>query len=478
MNLYLQNQHFDELLTNTGRPRRVAAGVVSWLRRQSPEAMQHYHGAAELAVKQMGISFAVYSEDGNLDRAWPFDIIPRLISNKEWQQVKLGLEQRSKALNQFINDIYNDKRILREGIIPPDLVLSSPNYQPESENVVPKHGAWAHICGTDLVRDHRGQFRVLEDNLRVPSGVSYMIENRELSKRIVPELFENHSVLPVDDYPSHLYKMLVSISNSERKRPCIVVLTPGTFNSAYFEHAYLAKEMGVELVEGSDLFVADDDYVYMNTVEGEIKVDVVYRRVGEEFLDPEVFRKDSTIGVPGIMRAWKKGNVAIANAPGAGVADDKAIYAFVPQMIRYYLKEEPLVQGVKTYLCREAEDLAYVQDNIEHLVIKPVNESGGYGLLVGPHSTPSERARFSKLIKDHPENYVGQPTLSLSTAPTLIGDLVAPRHLDLRPFTLSGGDTWVSAGGLTRVALKEGSLVVNSSQGGGSKDTWIVETEV
>lgn len=438
--------------------------------------MQRYHGAAERAVKQMGISFAVYSEAGNIDRAWPFDIIPRLIAHAEWQQVSLGLAQRTKALNRFINDVYNGQQIFKAGIVPEKLVVDSPNYRPECENVVPKHGAWAHICGTDLVRDHHGRFLVLEDNLRVPSGVSYMIENRELSKRVVPELFANHSVLPVDDYAGQLYKTLVSISPSDRKRPCIVVLTPGIFNSAYFEHAYLAKEMGAELVEGSDLYVGDDDMVYMNTVEGVVRVDVIYRRLNEEFLDPEVFRKDSTLGVPGLMRAWKKGNVGIANAPGAGVADDKAIYAFVPDMIRFYLKEEPLLQSVKTHLCRNAKELTYVQDNIEKLVIKPVNESGGYGLLVGPHSTAAERNRFSKLIQEHPENYIGQPTLSLSTVPTLIGGAIAPRHLDLRPFTLCGADTWVTAGGLTRVALKEGSLVVNSSQGGGSKDTWVVET--
>ncbi len=438
--------------------------------------MQRHHSAAELAVKQMGISFAVYSEAGNIDRAWPFDIIPRLISSTEWQQVSLGLAQRSKALNLFINDVYNGQKIIDDGLVPAELVLDSPNFQPQCVGVTPKHGAWAHICGTDLVRDHRGQFLVLEDNLRVPSGVSYMIENRELSKRVVPELFANHSVLPVDDYASHLYKTLVSVSPSERKRPCIVVLTPGVFNSAYFEHAYLAKEMGVELVEGSDLYVTDDDVVYMNTVEGDVKVDVIYRRINEEFLDPEVFREDSTLGTPGLMRAWKKGNVAIANAPGAGVADDKAIYAFVPAMIRYYLQEEPLLHSVKTYLCRNEPEFAYVRENIDQLVIKPVNESGGYGILVGPHSSAAERKKFAKLLKRNPDNYIAQPTLSLSTVPTLVDGGVGPRHLDLRPFTLLGSDTWVTSGGLTRVALKEGSLVVNSSQGGGSKDTWIVET--
>ena len=339
----------------------------------------------------------------------------------------------------------------------------------------PRFGVWAHVCGSDLVRDGDGKFYVLEDNLRVPSGVSYMLENREITKRVLPELFENYSILPVDDYPSKLYQTLASLSPRERRRPCIVVLTPGIYNSAYFEHAYLAQGMGAELVEGSDLLVADDDCVYMRTVDGPVQVDVIYRRIDEEFMDPEVFRPDSMLGVPGLMRAWKAGKVAIANAPGSGVADDKVIYAYVPEMIRYYLKEKPLLASVPTYLCMLEKDREYVLKNLDKLVVKPANESGGYGIMVGPHSSAAVRRKFARLIEENPRNYVAQPTLSLSTAPTYIDDAVEPRHLDLRPFILQGKDSWVTPGGLTRVALVKGSLVVNSSQGGGSKDTWIVE---
>ena len=339
----------------------------------------------------------------------------------------------------------------------------------------PAQSAWANVCGTDLVRDNAGHFFVLEDNLRVPSGVSYMIENREVTKRVLPELFYDHSILPVDDYPSRLFEMLASLAPGERKKPNIVVLTPGIYNSAYFEHAYLAREMGVELVEGGDLFVSENNYVQMSTVDGPVRVDVIYRRINEEFLDPEVFEKDSLLGVAGLMRAWKSGNVSIANSPGSGVADDKAIYAFVPTIIRYYLKQEPILHNVRTYLCRDPRHLEFVLKNIRKLVVKPVNESGGYGILVGPHSTDLERSKYIKRLEKNPENYVAQPTLALSTAPTVIEGNIEPRHLDLRPFILQGKKIWATNGGLTRVALKKGSLVVNSSQGGGSKDTWIVE---
>lgn len=439
--------------------------------------MAFYRDAAELAIKEMGISFTVYSDGTNIDRAWPFDIVPRIIPARDWRKVSRGLAQRTRALNCFIQDVYGQQKILKDGLIPPKLVLASPNYRQECYGMTPKHKAWAHVSGTDLVRDENGIFRVLEDNLRVPSGVSYMIENRELTKRILPQLFENHSVLPVDDYPSQLYKTLCSIAPTDRKRPTIVVLTPGIFNSAYFEHAYLAQGMGVELVEGRDLQVRDNNQVYMHTIDGEVQVDVIYRRINEEFLDPESFRRDSVLGTPGLMRAWHAGNVAIANAPGAGVADDKAIYAYVPEMIRYYLGQKPIIKNVPTLLCRNAKDLDYVLQNIEQLVVKPVNESGGYGVFVGPHCSKAEAKRVAALVESNPENYVAQPTLSLSTAPTLTPSELSPRHLDLRPFILQGKDIWVSQGGLTRVALKEGSLVVNSSQGGGSKDTWIVETE-
>jgi uncharacterized circularly permuted ATP-grasp superfamily protein len=472
---YRADAFYDELLTSSGRPRLAARGVVKLLQTLSEEEMNSRRAAAELAIREMGVSFTIYSEGKNIDRAWPFDIIPRVIAAKDWAQVSLGLAQRSRALNCFIDDIYNRQRILADGIVPADIVLDSSNYKSPCAGVSPRHGAWAHICGTDLVRDQRGKFFVLEDNLRVPSGVSYMLENREITKRVLPELLENYSIQPVDDYPSRLHSTLASLSPRPQRRPSIVVLTPGIYNSAYFEHAFLAQRMGAELVEGSDLFVDTDDALYMRTVDGPIRVDVVYRRIDDDFLDPEVFRADSALGVPGIMRAWKAGNVAIANAPGAGVADDKVVYAFVPDMIRYYLNEQPLLASVKTYLCMNDRDREYVLDNLDKLVVKPANESGGYGIMIGPHVSKAKRAEFARLIEDNPRNYIAQPVLSLSTAPTYIDKHVEPRHLDLRPFILQGKDTWVTPGGLTRVALVRGSLVVNSSQGGGSKDTWIVE---
>jgi uncharacterized circularly permuted ATP-grasp superfamily protein len=472
---YEAGDFFDELITPKGQPRMAARQAVKLLQSLPAEEMNARRAAAELAIKEMGISFTVYTEGGNIDRAWPFDIIPRVIPAKDWAVVSKGLTQRSRALNCFIDDIYNGQKILKDGVVPADIVLDSPNYRPECAGFSPRFGVWAHICGSDLVRNADGKFYVLEDNLRVPSGVSYMVENREITKRVLPELFENYSILPVDDYPSRLYQTLASLSPRDRKRPCVVVLTPGIYNSAYFEHAFLAQGMGAELVEGGDLFVDDSDTVHMRTVDGPVRVDVVYRRIDEDFMDPEVFREDSTLGVPGLMRAWKAGKVAIANAPGAGVADDKVVYAYVPDMIRYYLKEEPLIESVPTYLCMREDDRDYVLKNLKDLVVKPANESGGYGLMVGPHSTQAVHRKFAKLINKNPRNYIAQPTLRLSTAPTYIDDLVQPRHLDLRPFILQGKDTWVTPGGLTRVALVKGSLVVNSSQGGGSKDTWIVE---
>jgi len=470
-------EFFDELITDTGRPRVAARNAVKMLQAQSTEELAARRAAAELAIREMGISFTIYSEGRNIDRAWPFDIIPRIITAKEWQKVSLGLAQRSRALNCFIDDIYNKQKILADGVLPADIVLESGNYKAQCADVSPRYGAWAHICGTDLVRDKNGRFYVLEDNLRVPSGVSYMLENREITKRVLPELFENHSILPVDDYPSRLYSTLASLSPREQKRPCIAVLTPGIFNSAYFEHAYLAQGMGAELVEGSDLFVAEDDCLYMRTVDGPERVDVVYRRIDDDFLDPEVFRPESTLGTPGLFRAWRKGNVGLANAPGAGVADDKVIYTFVPAIIKYYLGEEPIIPNVPSFLCVNPQHRKHVLENLATMVVKPANESGGYGMLVGPASSKKERALFADLIKKNPRNYMAQPALKLSTAPTLCGNNIEPRHLDLRPFTLSGKNHYVTPGGLTRVALRKGSLVVNSSQGGGSKDTWIVDTE-
>jgi len=427
-------------------------------------------------VKEMGVSFTVYSDSGNIDRAWPFDIIPRTIAARQWERAAAGLKQRLQALNMFINDLYHEQKIIKDKVIPEFVLKQSKNYRKECEGVTPAFGVWAHICGTDLVRAGDGEFYVLEDNLRVPSGVSYMLENRAITKRVLPELFNEVSIAPVDDYPDRLFDTLESLSPRKVKKPVIAVLTPGIFNSAYFEHAYLAQQMGCELVEGSDLVVQSDDCVYMKTISGLERVDVIYRRIDDLFLDPEVFIKDSVLGVAGLMRAWHKGNVALANAPGAGVADDKVVYAFVPQVIKYYLDQDPIIPNVETYLCYDDAQREYVLANLDKLVVKPANESGGYGMLVGPHSTKKERETFADLIKSNPRNYIAQPTLKLSTAPTLVGkNELEPRHLDLRPFILQARDSYVTRGGLTRVALKKGSLVVNSSQGGGSKDTWIVD---
>ncbi|MFW1678022.1 circularly permuted type 2 ATP-grasp protein [Pontibacter sp. JAM-7] len=475
---YAPGDFFDELIDAKLKPRPTATKLVEYLQSLSTEELKRRKQLAEATVQEMGVSFTVYTDEGNIDRAWPFDIIPRTISASQWSKTEAGLKQRLTALNMFINDLYNKQEIIKDGVVPEAIIKESANFRPECVGITPPHGVWANICGTDLVRDVDGEFYVLEDNLRVPSGVSYMIENREITKRVLPELFENDSILPVDGYPAALFDMLKSLSPRRVKQPEIVVLTPGIFNSAYFEHAFLAQQMGAELVEGNDLVVQDDDCVYMKTISGLERVDVIYRRIDDAFIDPDVFRKDSMLGVPGLMRAWKAGNVALANAPGAGVADDKVVYAYVPDIIRYYLNEEPLLPNVETFLCDDPEQREYVLDNLDKLVVKPANESGGYGMLVGPHSTKKDQAKFAELIKADPRNYIAQPTLSLSTAPALVGSGVPePRHLDLRPFILQAKETYVTTGGLTRVAMKKGSLVVNSSQGGGSKDTWIVEEE-
>ncbi len=472
---YEANDLFDELIGTTSRPRKAARSVCKYLSSLRENELQDISHAAEMAMHVMGITFTVYSEGTGIDRTWPFDIIPRVISAREWARTEEGLIQRVKALNCFIDDIYHEQNIIKDEIFPEEVLADSVNFRKECVGIDPPLGIWAHICGSDLVRDKDGTLYVLEDNLRVPSGVSYMLENRMVMKRVFPELFEDYSIQPVDDYPTRLFDMLASMSPRPADYPTIVVLTPGIYNSAYFEHSYLAQQMGVELVEGSDLMVSEDDCVYMRTIEGLERIDVIYRRVDDLFLDPEVFEPESTLGIPGIMRAWSKGNVAIANAPGAGVADDKVVYAFVPKMIEYYLGEKAIIPNVQTYLCMYKDECDYVLNNLDKLVVKPANESGGYGMLIGPNSTKKEREQFADLIKKKPRNYVAQPTLSLSTAPTLCDGKLEPRHLDLRPFILSGESSYVTRGGLTRVALKKGSLVVNSSQGGGSKDTWIVE---
>jgi uncharacterized circularly permuted ATP-grasp superfamily protein len=469
---------YDELMRATGRPRPAAKDLCQYLRALKDDEIHHSRAAAELAIHIMGITFTVYTEEeGSIDRAWPFDIIPRIIARDEWTRIERGLRQRVHALNLFIDDLYHEQRILRDRVVPRELITESKNFRKQCIGVDPPLGVWAHVCGSDLVRDRDGTVYVLEDNLRVPSGVSYMLENRAVMKRVFPDLFQSYSILPVDDYPSQLYDMLSSLSPRDVAQPEIVVLTPGVFNSAYFEHSYLAQQMGAELVEGSDLLVGDDDCVYMRTVEGLARVDVIYRRVDDLFLDPEAFNPDSLLGVRGLIRAWKSGKVALANAPGAGVADDKVVYAFVPEIIRYYLDEAPLLQNVPTFKCIDKQERDHVIENIARMVVKPANESGGYGMLVGPEASADERERFKRLIRRDPRNYVAQPYLTLSTTPTLVGTRVEPRHVDLRPFILSGRDISVTTGGLTRVALRKGSSVVNSSQGGGSKDTWVVDME-
>jgi len=476
-NRYPVNGFYDELITSGRRARTSAGRLLQCLKKMDQADLQQRKEAAELAIKTMGITFTVYSEGENIDREWPYDIIPRIIPLREWQRIEKGLEQRLTALNHFIDDIYNEQKILKNKVVPASLLKTSSNYRKECQGMKPVFGVWAHICGSDLIRDRDGTIYVLEDNLRVPSGVSYMLENRKVTKRIFPELFEDYNILPMGDYPSHLLDTLSAISPRPMDYPEAVVLTPGIFNSAYFEHAFLAQQMGAELVEGSDLIVGDDDCVYMKTIEGLSRIDVIYRRIDDLFIDPEVFNPDSVLGVPGLMRAWKKGNVALANAPGAGVADDKVVYTYVPEMIRYYLDEDAIIPNVPSFSCADEKQRQHVLANLGQLVVKPANESGGYGMLIGPQSSGRQRAEMARRIKASPRNYIAQPVITLSTVPTICENSIEPRHVDLRPFTLQSDRTYVTAGGLTRVALVKGSLVVNSSQGGGSKDTWVVGPE-
>jgi uncharacterized circularly permuted ATP-grasp superfamily protein len=473
----------DELVGPGGGPRAAGRALMRYLTETDGDEIALRQQAAELAIKAMGITFTVYhsegegSQAGSIDRAWPLDIIPRTISRKEWQKIEAGLKQRAAALNLFIDDVYHEQKFIKDGLMPASIISTSKNFRPVVQGIAPPLGTWAHICGSDLIRDKDGTVYVLEDNLRVPSGVSYMLENRQVVKRVFPELFESAAILPVDDYPSQLYDMLAALSPRKETRPEVVVLTPGIYNSAYFEHSYLARQMGCELVEGRDLAVDSDDVVYMQTVRGWTRVDVIYRRIDDDFLDPEVFRKDSSLGVPGLMRAWAKGNVALANAPGAGVADDKLVYTYVPDMIKYYLGEDAILANVPSYRCGDDKQLSHVLSHLDQLVVKPVDGSGGYGMLMGPMSTKTERGKFADSLRTDPRSFIAQPVVTLSTVPTLVEDRLEPRHVDLRPFILSGRETNVTTGGLTRVALRKGSLVVNSSQGGGSKDTWIVDTD-
>ncbi len=474
---YACGEFYDELVAADGTPRPHARLLADFFSELQPKELAERQRAVDSTIVDMGICFTIYSEGDNIDRSWPLDVVPRAMSGKEWDRIEEGLKQRLAALNMFIDDLYNDRRILKDKVVPAELIDSSKNYLAPCRGVSPRYGVWAHICGSDLVRDGDGTVYVLEDNLRVPSGVSYMLENRNVIKRVFPSLFRNHRIRPVSEYPSDLCDMLESIAPESRDGDTteVVVLTPGIYNSAYFEHSYLARTMGVELVEGGDLVVRDDDCVYLRTVAGLTRVDTIYRRIDDTFIDPEAFRPDSMLGVPGLMRAWRAGNVALANAPGSGVADDKVIYSYVPEIIRYYLDQDAIIPNVPTWRCSDAKHLDHVLKNIADLVVKPANESGGYGMLVGPHASQAEHEQFRQLLKSNPRNYIAQPTLALSTAPTLCEEGIEPRHLDLRPFILQGRDVSVTAGGLTRVAMQKGSLVVNSSQGGGSKDTWIVE---
>jgi uncharacterized circularly permuted ATP-grasp superfamily protein len=473
---YPQAGCYDELLDEHVRPRPAARALFDYVNSLGAKELVARRESVDAAIMAMGITFTVYSDAGNIDRAWPFDIIPRTMSMREWERIDAGLKQRLTALNLFINDLYNEQKIVKDGVFPLEVLDGSKNFRKQCVGMTPRFGVWAHICGTDLVRNNDGTVYVLEDNLRVPSGVSYMLENRQLMKRLFPELFKSSDILPVDDYPTQLHDTLAALSPRPGDRPVVVVLTPGIYNSAYFEHSYLAQKMGAILVQGSDLVVGSDDCVYMKTIAGLHRVDVIYRRIDDDFLDPEAFRPDSALGVPGLMRAWRAGKVGIANAPGAGVADDKVVYTFVPKIIKYYLDQDAILPNVPSYMCMYEDQRDYVLSHLDELVVKPANESGGYGMLIGPRASAEERATFAELIRANPRNYMAQPTLAISTAPTLVGDQLAPRHLDLRPFVLQSDKLYATTGGLTRVALREGSLIVNSSQGGGSKDTWIVNT--
>lgn len=466
---------YDELISSNRVARPIAKNAWKFLSSLNKNQAKQRQELCQKLIRDMGISFTVYGEGSTIDRNWPLDIVPRLISASQWQKIERGLKQRLRALNLFINDLYHKQHVLKDKVIPDAVVLNSPHLRKVCRNVNPVGNIWAHICGTDLVRDSDGEFYVLEDNLRIPSGVSYVLENRLVMKKMLPELFSQMSIRSVDSYPNELLKMLLTLSPRRVKNPHVVVLTPGVYNSAYFEHSYLAHQMGVELVEGQDLFVDSDKKLYMKTIYGPKQVDVLYRRVDDDFLDPRTFDPDSLLGVPGIMAAWKARNLTLVNAPGAGVADDKVIYSFVPKLIKYYLSEEPLLPNVQTWLCLDKKSKDYVLENIHELVVKPANASGGYGIMVGPKSSKKEHQEYKKLIEKSPRHYIAQTPIQLSTAPTMIGGKLEPRHLDLRPFTLMSKDSaYVLPGGLTRVALRQGSLIVNSSQGGGSKDTWVV----
>jgi uncharacterized circularly permuted ATP-grasp superfamily protein len=468
---------FDEMTGGDGTIRPSYSELKRWLTEIRPDVLDYRRREAELLFRRIGITFAVYGEAESTERLIPFDVIPRVLAAAEWDTVRRGLEQRTKALNAYIRDVYGRREILRAGAVPEDLVFQNPVFRPEMNGQKVPHDIYVHIAGIDIVRVDSDTFYVLEDNARTPSGVSYMLENREIMLRLFPELFSRHRVAPVEHYPDDLLATLKSVAPTAASAdPTVVLLTPGVYNSAYYEHSFLADKLGVELVEGRDLLVKGE-VVYMRTTEGLKRVDVIYRRIDDDFLDPLAFRPDSALGVPGIMSAYQAGQVTLANAVGTGIADDKAVYSYMPEIVKFYLGEEPILKNVPTWRCREEDHLSYVLDHIEELVVKEVHGSGGYGMLVGPKSDKATIAAFRSKLKSDPKNFIAQPTLALSTCPTCVEEGVAPRHVDLRPFVLTGRDrVRIVPGGLTRVALKKGSLVVNSSQGGGTKDTWILDT--
>ncbi len=470
---YNTDGFFDEMFSPKNAPRRETKALIKRLEALPPGELQLRQRAAEHALLQLGITFNVYGDAAGTERIFPFDVVPRVVGAAEWNRIERGLKQRIEALNLFLDDLYHSQKIIKDGVVPEEVIRSAKSFRAECVGLNPPRGIWCHITGTDLVRDGDGEVYVLEDNLRCPSGVSYVLENRQVMKRTFPQLFEATRIRPVVDYTSRLLEMLESIAPVSVQSPRVVVLTPGPHNSAYFEHSFLAQQMGVELVEGRDLVVADG-LVMMRTTKGFERVDVIYRRIDDDFLDPQTFRSDSALGVPGLMKVYKEGRVGLANAPGTGVADDKVVYAYIPKVIKYYLDQDPIIPNVPTYMCWDEKDRAHVLKNLEKLVVKAANESGGYGMLVGPHASEREREEFAVKIQESPRNYTAQPTLSLSRVPVLVDDHFEGRHVDLRPYILYGQSIYVLPGGLTRVALKKGSLVVNSSQGGGSKDTWVL----
>ncbi|HQU41966.1 MAG TPA: circularly permuted type 2 ATP-grasp protein [Pirellulales bacterium] len=470
---YLTEGFYDEMFQADGRPRATSAALFERLSTLSDGELQRRQKAADLTLLDMGITFNVYGHADGTEKVWPLDLVPRIVPGDEWDFIERGLKQRIRALNLFIDDVYHKRQILRDGVVPEELLTSAKCLLDACTGLSPPGGIWCHVTGTDLVRDGDGQMYVLEDNLRCPSGVSYVLENREVMKRTMPLAFEGLRILPVEDYPERLLETLQHVAPPGIGGPNVVVLTPGVYNAAYFEHSFLAQQMGVELVEGRDLVVADG-HVCTRTTKGLKRVDVIYRRIDDTFLDPRTFKADSALGIPGLMDVFRAGRVALANAPGTGVADDKAVYAFVPQIVRYYLGEDILLPNVPTYTCWDAKQCSHVLAHLQELVIKPTNESGGYGIVIGPRASRQELDDCAARIRANPRNFIAQPMLALSRVPTIIGDHLEGRHVDLRPYILYGKDIYVLPGGLTRVALKKGSLVVNSSQGGGSKDTWVL----